>query len=200
MNTSKRYIVAITGASGAPFALVVIEELLRQGHEVHLIVTEAGWRVLKEEHQWDVYRREKLFFERYGDIGGELIYHPHQDIGASIASGSFLCEAMVVVPCTMGTLAKIAHGLSINLVDRAADVMLKERRKLVLVPRETPLSSIQIQNMLTLSQNGAIIAPAMPVFYHQPQTMEDMIYFMAGKIFDILQIKHDLYRRWEGRK
>lgn len=196
----KRYIIAITGASGAPFALTIVEELLRQGHELHLIVTEAGWRVLKEEHQWDVHRREQLFFERYGNIGGELIYHPNQDIGASIASGSFVCEAMIIVPCTMGTLAKISHGLSINLVERAADVMLKERRKLILIPRETPLSSIQIQNMLTLSQNGAIIAPAMPVFYHQPQTMEDMIHFMAGKVLDLLQITHNLYRRWEGRK
>lgn len=197
---TNRYILAITGASGAPFALTILEELLRLGNEVHLIVTEAGWRVLKEEHNWEVHKRERLFMERYGGFEGNIIYHPNQDIGASIASGSFLCEAMIVVPCTMGTLAKIAHGLSINLLERAADVMLKERRKLILVPRETPLSSIQIQNMLTLSQNGAIIAPAMPVFYHQPQTMEDMIHFMSGKVLDLLQIKHDLFLRWEGVK
>lgn len=197
---TKRYILAITGASGAPFALTILEELLRKGHEVHLIVTEAGWRVLKEEHHWEVHKREKLFLDRYSELEGKLIYHPNQDIGASIASGSFLCEAMIVVPCTMGTLAKIAHGISINLLERAADVMLKERRKLILVPRETPLSSIQIQNMLTLSQNGAIIAPAMPVFYHQPQTMEDMIRFMSGKVLDLLQIEHDLFQRWEGVK
>lgn len=196
----KRYILGITGASGAPFALTILKELLQLGHEVHLIVTEAGWRVLKEEHQWEVHRREQLFFERYGDLEGELIYHSNQDIGASIASGSFVCESMIVVPCTMGTLAKIAHGLSINLLERAADVMLKERRKLILVPRETPLSSIQLQNMLTLSQNGAIIAPAMPVFYHQPQTMEDMIRFMSGKVLDLLGIEHHLFQRWEGRK
>jgi 4-hydroxy-3-polyprenylbenzoate decarboxylase len=195
---SNRYILGLTGASGAPFALTILDELLRLGHEVHLIVTEAGWRVLKEEHQWEVHRREKLFIERYGSLAGKLVYHPNQDIGASIASGSFLCEGMIVAPCTMGTLAKIAHGLSIHLLERAADVMLKERRKLILVPRETPLSSIQIQNMLTLSQNGAIIAPAMPVFYHQPETMEDMIRFMSGKVLDLLQIEHHLYRRWGG--
>ncbi|MBA4495602.1 UbiX family flavin prenyltransferase [Paenactinomyces guangxiensis] len=196
----KRFIVAMSGASGAPYGLCLLEELLRQGHEVHLVVTEAAWRVLKEEHQWEVQQREQLFFERYGNLSGPLVYHPIKDIGASIASGSFMCDAMVVIPCSMATLAKIAQGISSNLLERSADVMLKERRPLILVPRETPLHSIHLENMLKLSRYGASIVPAMPAFYHQPTEIEEMVRFIAGKVLDLLGVKHDLYRRWEGRQ
>lgn len=196
----KRYIVAMSGASGAPYALSVMEELLGQGHEVHLIVTEAAWRVLLEEHDWEVTKREQNFVERYDHLSGRLVYHPIRDIGASIASGSFQVDGMVVVPCTMGTLAKIATGISSSLLERAADVMLKERKPLILVPRETPLSSIHLENMLKLSRLGVQIVPPMPGFYHRPSSLQDMIRFVSGKILDQLGVPHQLYKRWEGGK
>lgn len=196
----KRLIVAMTGASGAPYALCLLEELLKQNHEVHLLVTEAGWRVLKEEHQWQIEERERNFTRRFGHLPGQLIYYPIKDIGAPIASGSFVCDAMVVIPCTMGTLAKIAHGVSSNLLERAADVMLKERRPLIIVPRETPLSSIHLENMLKLSQMGAVILPAMPAFYSKPTQIKDMVNFVTGKVLDVLKIEHELFQPWEGGK
>jgi 4-hydroxy-3-polyprenylbenzoate decarboxylase len=196
----KRLIVGMTGASGAPYALCLLEECLRQGHEVHLVVTEAGWRVLKEEHDWPTSRREELFDERFGHLPGRLVHHPLKDIGASIASGSFRTDGMAVIPCSMGTLAKLAAGLSTNLLERAADVMLKERRPLIIVPRETPLSPIHLENMLALARAGAHIVPAMPAFYHRPESVEDMVRFIAGKVLDLLGIDHGLFRRWEGGK
>jgi 4-hydroxy-3-polyprenylbenzoate decarboxylase len=196
----KRLIVGMTGASGAPYGLCLLNECLKQGHEVHLIVTEAGWRVLKEEHDWEVQKREQLFFERFGHLPGKLIYHPIKDIGASIASGSFQCDAMVIIPCSMGTMAKVAHGFSSNLLERAADVMIKEQKPLVIVPRETPLSSIHLENMLKLSRCGVLIVPAMPAFYHQPKTIEEMVRFVTGKVLDLLRIEHRLFERWEGGK
>ncbi|MDQ0418032.1 4-hydroxy-3-polyprenylbenzoate decarboxylase [Croceifilum oryzae] len=196
----KRYIVAMSGASGAPYALSVMEELLRQGHEVHVIVTEAAWRVLLEEHDWEVVKREQNFIERFGHLSGELVYHPIRDIGASIASGSFQVDGMVVVPCTMGTLAKIASGISSNLLERAADVMIKERYPLILVPRETPLSPIHLENMLKLSRLGVQIVPPMPGFYHRPSSLDEMVRFVSGKILDQLRVAHQLYKRWEGGK
>ncbi|SDZ10795.1 UbiX family flavin prenyltransferase [Thermoactinomyces sp. DSM 45892] len=196
----KRFIVAMSGASGAPYALSVMEELLRQGHEVHVIVTDAAWRVLLEEHDWEVVRREQNFTERFGHLSGKLIYHPIRDIGASIASGSFQVDGMVVVPCTMGTLAKIASGISSNLLERAADVMIKERYPLILVPRETPLSSIHLENMLKLSRLGVQIVPPMPGFYHRPSSLDEMVRFVSGKVLDQLRVAHQLYMRWEGGK
>jgi flavin prenyltransferase len=194
----KRFIVAMTGASGASYGLCLLEELLRQQHQVHLLVTEAGWRVLQVEHGWDVQQREQSFVKRFAQLPGRLLFHPLRDIGATIASGSFRCDAMIVIPCSMGSMAKIAQGISSNLLERAADVMMKEQRQLVLVPRETPLHSIHLENMLTLSRLGVSIVPAMPAFYHQPQTMEDLIQFVVGKVLDLLQVDHHLYPRWEG--
>ncbi|SFX00818.1 4-hydroxy-3-polyprenylbenzoate decarboxylase [Thermoactinomyces sp. DSM 45891] len=196
----RRYIVAMSGASGAPYALSVMGELLRQGHEVHVIVTEAAWRVLLEEHDWEVVKREQNFVERFGHLSGKLVYHPIRDIGASIASGSFQVDGMVVVPCTMGTLAKIASGISSNLLERAADVMIKERYPLILVPRETPLSPIHLENMLKLSRLGVQIVPPMPGFYHRPSNLDEMVRFVSGKILDQLRVAHQLYKRWEGGK
>ncbi|TCP69826.1 UbiX family flavin prenyltransferase [Baia soyae] len=196
----KRYIVAMSGASGAPYALSVMEELLRQGHEVHVIVTEAAWRVLLEEHDWEVVKREQNFVERFGHLSGELVYHPIRDIGAQVASGSFQVDGMVVVPCTMGTLAKIASGISSNLLERAADVMIKERYPLILVPRETPLSPIHLENMLKLSRLGVQIVPPMPGFYHRPSSLDEMVCFVSGKVLDQLGVAHQLYKRWEGGK
>ncbi|BCU81784.1 flavin prenyltransferase UbiX [Polycladomyces abyssicola] len=198
--SAKRFVVGMTGASGAPYALCLLEELLRQGHEVHLVVTEAAWRVLKEEHDWDVSAREGAFRDRWRNLPGRLVHHPIKDIGASIASGSYPVDGMVVIPCSMGTLAKLAAGLSTNLLERAADVMIKEGRPLVLVPRETPLSSIHLENMLRLSRIGVKIVPAMPAFYHRPETLDDIVRFVAGKALDQMSVPHQLYRRWEGRR
>lgn len=197
MKTKKRIIVGMSGASGAPYALCMLEELLRQGHHVHLMVTEAAWRVLQEEHDWEIQKRESLFIERMGNLPGELVFHPLRDIGASIASGSFPVDAMVVVPCSMATMARIALGISSNLLERSADVMIKERRQLVVVPRETPLSSIHLENMLKLTNNGVTILPAMPGFYSHPETIEDMVRFIAGKILDQIGVEHQLYKRWK---
>lgn len=198
--STKRFVVGITGASGAPYAWCFLEELLRQGHEVHLVVTEAAWRVLKEEHDWEVTDRETVFRDRWRNLPGRLVYHPLKDVGASIASGSHPVDGMAVIPCSMGTLARLAAGLSTNLLERAADVMIKEGRPLVVVPRETPLSPIHLENMLRLSKIGVKIVPAMPAFYHRPETLDDIVRFVAGKALDQLSVPHRLYRRWEGRR
>ncbi|GAA5345683.1 4-hydroxy-3-polyprenylbenzoate decarboxylase [Planifilum fimeticola] len=194
----RRLVIGMTGASGAPYALCLMEELLRQGHEVHVTVTEAAWRVLKEEHGWNVERREEALRQALTVNSDLLHYHPIRDIGAPIASGSFPCDAMVVIPCSMGTLAKIAQGISSNLLERAADVMLKEGRPLIVVPRETPLNLIHLENMTKLARCGATVLPAMPAFYHGPRDLEDMVRFVAGKVLDQLNIPHRLYKRWEG--
>ncbi|MFS0722651.1 UbiX family flavin prenyltransferase [Paenibacillus sp. 1P07SE] len=192
-----RWIVGITGASGAIYGIRLCEELLASGIELHLVITDAGWRVIKEELGWDVARRRDTL-ERYFDrtSPGSLHYHDNRDIGASIASGSFLTEGMIIVPCSMGSLSGIAHGSSDNLLTRAADVMLKEGRKLLLVPRETPLHAIHLENMLALARLGVKLIPAMPAFYYKPQSMKEMVDFLVGKMMDNMSMAHDLYRRW----
>jgi 4-hydroxy-3-polyprenylbenzoate decarboxylase len=137
---------------------------------------------------------------RYGDEvrKGRFTLHSNRDLGAKIASGSQACEAMVVVPCSMKTLAGIAHGLSRNLIERAADVMLKEKRPLIVVPRETPLSLPQLKNLVLCAEAGASVLPAMPAFYQQPATLEDLGAFMAGKVLSLLGIPHQLYPPWKG--
>ncbi|WP_168119158.1 UbiX family flavin prenyltransferase [Paenibacillus sp. HB172176] len=194
----RSWVVGITGASGAVYGIKLVEELLAQRCEVHLVVTEAGWRVIKEELGWETARRAETLAAHFPDAiaSGALIYHPNGDIGASIASGSFRTEGMLIMPCSMGTLSSIAHGSSNNLLTRAADVMLKEGRPLVLVPRETPLHAIHLENMLNLARLGVRIVPAMPAFYYKPQSMDEMIGFLVGKVLDQIHIQHDLYRRW----
>lgn len=192
----KPWVIGITGASGAVYGVRLCEYLLANGHSIHLLITDAGWRVLKEELGWATSRRQEMLEERWGAHPGKLTYYPNRDIGAGIASGSFLTQGMVIVPCSMGTLAAVAHGSSDNLMERAADVMLKEGRKLILVPRETPLHAIHLQNMLTLAQMGVRMIPAMPAFYYHPRNMEEMVDFLVGKILDSMEIDHDLYRRW----
>ncbi|MNW25681.1 putative aromatic acid decarboxylase [compost metagenome] len=192
----KRIVVGITGASGSIYGVRLIETLLDAGIEVHLVVSNAGWRVLKEELGWNVTDREGTLNDMFGDRPGSLIYHPVTDIGASVASGSFLVDAMIVMPCSMGTLSAVAHGTSDNLMARAADVMIKEGRPLVLVPRETPLHAIHLENMLKLAQLGVKIIPAMPAFYFQPRSIEDLVHFLVGKVLDSLRIEHKLFTRW----
>ena len=192
----QRLVVGITGASGSIYGIRLIETLLDLGYTVHLVVFNAGWHVLKEEMDWDVTNRENILQEKFGHRDGVLIYHPVSDIGASIASGSYLAEGMIIMPCSMGTLSSIANGSSDNLMSRAADVMMKEGRTLILVPRETPLHAIHLENMLKLSRLGVRMIPAMPAFYYKPQSMEDLILFLVGKVLDSLRIPHQLFTRW----
>lgn len=192
-----KYIVALTGASGVEYGLALMRELLSRDHEVHLIVSDPAVLVLKQEAGWSgdgpviEYLRTKL-------PEGRLFYYENADIGARIASGSFVAETMVIIPCTMSTLAAVAHGLSNNLIERAADVMLKEQRRLVLVPRETPLSAVHLRNMLSLAQLGVAIVPAMPAFYHNPSSIQDLILFMVGKVMDVIGISHEIFPRYGG--
>jgi 4-hydroxy-3-polyprenylbenzoate decarboxylase len=193
-----KWIVGITGASGAIYGVTLCQQLLAAGFQLHVVITDAGWRVLKEELDWDSSHRLdslKTAFES-GMAEGRLIYHPLNDIGASIASGSFRCEGMVIMPCSMGSLSAIACGASTNLLTRAADVMLKEGRPLLLVPRETPLHAIHLENMLKLARLGVRMIPAMPAFYNGPQSLEDIVSFMVGKVMDSMGITHNLYKRW----
>lgn len=191
-----RWVVGITGASGAVYGVRLCEFLLAQGYHVHLLITNAGWRVLKEELDWDVSRRLQMLEQQFSHLPGKLEYISNNDIGANVASGTYPVQGMVIVPCSMGTLAGVAAGISDNLVRRAADVMLKEGRRLILVPRETPLTVIHLDNMLRLAQMGATILPAMPAYYHQPQTLQEIVDFIVGKILHSMGIEHQLFRAW----
>ena len=194
--------LGITGASGALYAVRTLAALLAHGATVDLVVSDYGRRLLRDELGPEVVldRLSAYLSGRYGPevTQGRLIVHSNKDLGASIASGSQGCEAMVVVPCSMKTLAGIAHGLSRSLIERAADVMLKERRPLVIVPRETPLSLPQLKNLVLCAEAGAAVVPAMPAFYQQPATLDDLADFMAGKILSVLGIPHALYPAWTG--
>ena len=202
-RSSRRSIVlAITGASGALYGVRTMAALLERGCHVEVIVSEYGRRLLRDE-LGDMAAVDKLvdyLVSKYGsDVrNGSTTLHSNKDLGAKIASGSQGCEGMVVVPCSMKTLAGIAHGLSRNLVERAADVMLKERRSLVIVPRETPMSLPQLKNMVLCAEAGAMVMPAMPAFYQMPQTLDDLADFMAGKILSALGFEHHLYPAWKG--
>jgi 4-hydroxy-3-polyprenylbenzoate decarboxylase len=193
-------VVAITGASGAIYATRTLAALLERGCHVELIVTEYGRRLLRDE-LGDSAAADRLadyLAEKYGDKvrAGTYTLHSNKDLGAKIASGSQDCRAMVVVPCSMKTLAAIAHGLSRTLVERAADVMLKERRTLIVVPRETPMSLPQLRNMVLCAEAGAMMMPAMPAFYQMPHSLDDLADFMAGKILSAMGFSHDLYPSW----
>ncbi|WP_037353140.1 UbiX family flavin prenyltransferase [Selenomonas sp. FC4001] len=183
-----KLVVGITGASGSIYALRLIEVLRQAGHEVHAVVTDSGWQVL--DYECGV-SREAL-------AKRVAVLYDNDNVGAAIASGSFRADAMVVLPCSMKTAASIAHSMSDNLLTRAADVMLKEGRKLILVPRETPMHAIHLENLLKLAQLGVRIMPAAPGFYHRPKTIEDLVDMLVGKICDQLGLDTDLFARWEG--
>ena len=195
--------IAITGASGAIYAARTIAALLTRGVHVEAVISDYGRRLLHDE-LGDAAAADRLMpylAAKYGDAvsAGTIVLHNNRDLGATIASGSHGCSGMAIVPCSMKTLAGVAHGLSRNLVERAADVMLKERRRLVIVPRETPMSLPQLKNMVLCAEAGAMILPAMPAFYQQPRTLDDLADFMAGKILSALGFEHDLYPAWTGR-
>lgn len=196
MMKEKIFTVGITGASGAIYGIRLVQELLKANYKVHLIITEAGWQVFREEHHYDTSDREKLLNVLFGDGITNLYYHTLRDFTAPIASGSYQNDGMVIIPCSMGTLSSIANGASSNLLERTADVMLKEGRKLILVPRETPLNQIHLENMLKVSKVGGKIIPAMPGFYQMPETMDDLINFVVGKVLDNIGVKHQLFTRW----
>ena len=199
-------VLAITGASGAPYGVRLLEVLLRAGRTVHLSVSPAAVQVIERELD------RKVSLDRFeprdllGDVASHLSidrlhYHHFGNFQAGIASGSFLTGGMVICPCSMGTVAAIAHGLSQNLIHRAADVHLKEKRKLILVPRETPLHLIQLRNLTACAEAGAVVLPAMPAFYTLPHSLDDAVDFIVGRVCDQLGVEHSLLPRWgtDGR-
>jgi 4-hydroxy-3-polyprenylbenzoate decarboxylase len=192
--------LALTGASGMPYGVRLLECLLRAGVRVNLLYSPAAQIVARQEMDLSLPARARdaaqFFSTRFGAAPGLLHAFGREEWFAPVASGSNPADAMVVCPCTMGTLAAIAAGMADNLIERAADVTLKEARKLVLVPRETPLSAIHLENMLKLSRAGAIILPANPGFYAHPRSVQDLVDFVVARILDHVDVKHDLMPRW----
>jgi 4-hydroxy-3-polyprenylbenzoate decarboxylase len=222
MNTLP-LVMAITGASGAPYALRLLQLLHAAGRDVHLTVSPSGRVVLQQElnvqislehfdprQLWHTATGEP-WWSRYGDgfatsglpgmaggeqMPGKIVYHHYQDFMTPIASGSFLTGGMVICPCSGGTLSGVAHGASNNLIERAAEVHLKERRKLVVVPRETPVSAGYLRNLQGVAEAGAVVLPAMPGWYHGVRHLVDLIDFIVARILDHLAVDHVLIRRW----
>jgi 4-hydroxy-3-polyprenylbenzoate decarboxylase len=184
-----RLIVAITGASGVIYGKRLLEALKEEETETHLIISKNAEKIIG--YELGVTKKE---------IGRLASYvYDECDFDAPIASGSFLTDGMVIIPCSMKTVAGIAHGYSENLILRAADVILKEKRKLILVPRETPLSAVHLRNLLELAMQNVIIIPAMPSFYYKPRKIDDLVDFIVGKVFDSLGVKHELFKRWSNQ-
>jgi 4-hydroxy-3-polyprenylbenzoate decarboxylase len=188
-------VVAMTGASGAPYAVRLLQVLSRFERMIHLTISNSAVQVLREELGLEV-SLESPQPAFAGVAPDRLIYHHYQDFNASIASGSFPTAGMVVIPCSMSTLGAIAAGATSNLITRAADVHLKERRKLIVVPRETPLSLIHLENMVKVTRAGGVVLPAMPGWYHRPRQIRDLIDFVVARVCDQLGIQNALVRRW----
>ncbi len=190
-DAPKRLIIAITGATGAVYGVRLLQVLRdTAGIESHLMVSDAG--VLNLHQELDMNRKDVEALAH--------VVHNVRDIGASIASGSFQSDGMIVAPCSMKTLASIAHGLSDNLIARAADVVLKERRRLILMVRETPFNLAHLRNMTAATEMGGVIFPPLPVFYQRPQTIADMVDHTVGRVLDLCAVEHDLAPRWNGLK
>lgn len=194
------YTIAITGASGASYGMRVLQALVTGGHNVYLTITGDGLHILNDEtglmlkgSETEIqYALEKHLSAKEG----QLRYFDEDNLYAPIASGSSPVDGMVVIPCSMKALSSMAHGFASNLIERAADVTIKEKRKLIIVPRETPLSTIHLRNMLALSEAGCHIIPAMPAFYHHPKKISDMVDFIAGRVLDALGVENKLSPRW----
>lgn len=202
-RSTKPLILGITGASGLIYAIRALKFLLEDDYSVELVASKSTYMVWQAEqtirmpveaHQQEQFWREQAGVEK----GGKLHCHPWGDVGATIASGSFRTLGMVVMPCSMSTVAKLAAGLSSDLLERAADVQLKEGRKLVIVPRETPFSLIHLRNLTTLAEAGARIVPAIPAWYHNPQSIEDLVDFVVARALDQLEIDCVPLKRWQG--
>ena len=198
------YVVGISGGSGAPYTKRIIEGLVDAGHDAKLVITDAGRRVFDIELgvslSGDLTADTKTLADALdlGSATGSLELFDQRNVAATIASGSYEYAGMVVVPCSTGTLARIANGISSNLLERAADVAIKERRRLILVPRETPLSLIHLRNMTAVTEAGAVVMPAMPGFYHHPESVQDLVDMVAGRVLDTLGVDSGLLRRWQG--
>src|SRR6476661_5678566 len=195
--------IAVTGASGAIYAVRTLAALLSQSVHIELVISDYGKRLLRDElgDQATLENLRPYLAAKYGRgvEAGTMNLQSNRDLGATIASGSHGCSGMAIVPCSMKTLAGVAHGLSRNLIERAADVMLKEKRPLVIVPRETPMSLPQLKNMVLCAEAGAMVLPAMPAFYQLPKNLDDLADFMAGKILAALGFDHDLFPPWTGQ-
>jgi len=195
----KRILLGITGASGSIYADRILQFLLDHHARVYLIITKSAEQVIQHELEnksnlirilkGDLTPNEKEYLRRF----------PIDDLFAPVASGSSCPDAMIVLPCSMGTLARIAHGMSSNLLERSADVVLKQKKTLIVCPRETPLHAIHLQNMLQLTQAGATMVPPMPAFYQNPKSIDDIVDFVVGRVLEMLEIPHDLYRKWNSR-
>ena len=199
MAADRPIVFAVTGASGAPYAVRLLEQLIAARRRVQLVVSSHGFRLLQTES--DVGSVEALR-DRVGSSGWDRYVTPFDDDdrGAVPASGSALNAGMVICPCSMGTLSAIAVGASRSLVERAADVALKERRPLVLVPRESPLSAIHLENMLRVTRAGAVVLPASPGFYHRPESIDDLVDFIVARVLDHIGVEHALAKRWGGNR
>ena len=185
----KTFVIGLTGASGSIYGLRLIEVLAAEGFKLHVIATKTAVQVIRFE-------TGRNLQEFITGLGSHVHLEDPDNFFAPPASGSYPTDGMIIAPCSMGTLAEIANGISGNLLDRAADVCLKERRPLILLARETPLNSINLENMLKLTQAGAMIFPACPGFYHKPKSLEDVIDFMVGKLLDALGVEHQLFKKW----
>ena len=202
-----RFIVGVSGASGAPYARRVLQVLAGSDHEVDLVITRSGAEVLSVEEglsltgeiEGDLRELSRWLGQDMSNRQG-FKWHHSQNVAADIASGSCHVDGMVVVPCSGGTLARIANGVSQNLIERAADVTLKERRRLILVTRESPLSIVHLRNMVAATEAGAVILPASPGFYHQPEAIDDLVDMIAGRILHHLGAGDDLLQIWRGRQ
>lgn len=188
------YVIGITGASGSIYGVRLVRELALRKHRVNVVITSAGKKVMKEE--LGVSGFEKTDKTSLSKIKGNIKIWENDNFEAPFMSGSSAPEAVVVIPCSVGKLAAIANGISGNLIERTADVALKEKRQLILVVRETPLSLVHLENMVKAAKAGAQILPAMPAFYHHPETIDDMVNFIVGKVLNLLRIEHNLFRVW----
>ena len=191
----KTFILGITGASGSIYAVRLIEQLALQNIKLHVIASKTAREVVAYETQLDIQEYIETIISK-DNTKAIFELEEHDNYFSKVASGSYITDGMIILPCSVSTIGSIANGISSNLLHRAAAVCLKEKRKLILVARETPLTSIDLQNMLTLSNNGATILPASPAFYHIPKTYDDIVNFVVGKVLDQLQIENYLYKKW----
>jgi flavin prenyltransferase len=192
-------IISMTGASGQIYAIRLVHVLAELQQPMHLVMSDASRLVIREEMKLDIpMQGDPVEFLWGKSMVSKVQYHESSELGANIASGSYRTSGMVICPCSTGTLGSVANGISRNLIERAAEVVLKERRKLIMVVRETPFSTIQLHNMHQLSQAGAVILPASPGFYHQPSTVDEMVDFVVARIIDQLGLEHFISKRWKN--